>query len=56
MNNITLLNEQQVAALLHSLDELRSLLETFVDRSTIAVPDPDSWDSDITDLALDEIF
>jgi hypothetical protein len=56
MKNITLLSDRQVAALLLSLDDLRSLLETIVKRSTFTIPDPDPWDRDISDLALDEIF
>jgi hypothetical protein len=56
MKNITLLSDQQVAALLLSLDDLRSLLETIVERSTVSIPDLDPWDRDIGDLELDEIF
>lgn len=56
MKNITLLSDQQVAALLLSLDDLRSLLETIVEQSTVAIPDPAPWDRGIDDLALDEIF
>ena len=56
MKNITLLNGQQMAAILLSLDDLRRLLESIAERATVAIPDDDLWDRDIEGLSLDEIF
>jgi len=53
MKDIALLSEQDVAALLESIDDLRDLLARIVERTTIGIPKPDEshpQDSRLSDL------
>ncbi len=54
MKSITLMQEEEIGALLESLDDLRSLIERIVDQATVAVPEP--WDQNISELSLNELF
>ena len=53
MKDIAILSEQDVAALLESIDDLRDLLSKIDERASISLPEPDDWhpqDNRLSDL------